>query len=269
LSVQIASINSGSNGNCYYVGNSVEAILVDVGLPAAMIETRMKSIGLDIKKVKAIFISHEHTDHIKGLSTLAHRHYIPIYITPKTASKLKLIKHLSRAFFNEQPIQVGNLTVTAFAKKHDAIDPYSFIITHQNICIGVFTDIGYVCDNLINYFGKCNAVFLEANYDDEMLANGKYSAFLKQRIAGDLGHLSNTQALDLFVQHKKEDLSLLILSHISKENNSITLLKDLFEQRKGNTQIEIATRYNATKVFEIGNTEHKSPVFTPSQLSLF
>lgn len=270
MTLQIASINSGSNGNCYYVGNLSDAVLVDVGLPAAMIERRMKQMGLDIKKVKALFISHEHTDHIKGLSTLAHRHFIPIYITHKTARGIKLIKHLSKDFTKDIPIEIGTLTITPFLKQHDAIDAHSFIIEANNVCVGVLTDIGEVCNDVKKYFSKCNAVFLETNYDDDMLQNGKYSEFLKKRITGSKGHLSNKQALELCKNYSSPNLSLLILSHISKENNSTELVKNLFESNFNKIQIQIASRYEPTPIFEI--TEFGSSVFInnkPEQKTLF
>lgn len=253
MALQIASINSGSNGNCYYVGNQTDAVLVDVGISCRETEIRMKQIGLDIKKVKAVFVSHEHTDHIKGVATLAHKYQIPIYITPATAKSLKLIKHLSITFIQHQSINIGELSVTPFFKNHDAADPHSFIVSDNDIVVGVFTDIGVVCDNLVQYFKKCHAAFLEANYDEAMLDNGGYPQHLKNRIKSDVGHLSNKQALDLFIQHRSSNLSHLILSHLSKDNNAPQLAKDLFESHSTHTKIIIADRYSASDVYTIGN----------------
>ncbi len=269
MSLQIASINSGSNGNCYYVGNATNAVLIDIGIAARNVEKRMKQIGLDIKKVKAIFISHEHGDHISGLSTLAHRHSLPIYITDATARNIKLIKHLSKPFAANNSIEIGNLIVTPFSKQHDAADPHSFNISYNNITVGVYTDIGTVCNNLIYYFKQCHAAFLEANYDDEMLENGSYPLHLKKRISGNEGHLSNQQAVDLFIQHRSPNLSHLILSHLSKENNTPQLAKDLFEQHTTNTKIIVADRYCASEVFTITteNSVQQPPAI--SQLALF
>ena len=251
MSVFITSLNSGSNGNCYYVGTQNEAILVDVGLSCREIEIRMKKLGLSMQNVKAVFVSHEHTDHIKGVATLVNRYYLPVYITPPTASKLKLIRHLSRTFESDQPIQVGSLIITPFKKFHDAADPHSFMISANGINVGVFTDIGNVCDKLIHYFSKCHAAFLESNYDEEMLENGGYPIHLKNRIRGGHGHLSNREALNLFKEHKANHLSLLLLSHLSKENNHPQLALDLFASHAGDTQIAVASRYGASEIFEI------------------
>lgn len=271
MSLQIASINSGSNGNCYYVGNNEDAVLIDVGISCRETEIRMKQIGLDIKKVKAVFVSHEHTDHIKGVATLAHKYHIPIYITKATAKGLKLIKHLAKSFTEHISISVGGLIITPFSKQHDAADPHSFIVNYNNITVGVFTDIGIVCDNLKKYFTQCNAAFLEANYDDEMLDNGVYPQHLKNRIKSNVGHLSNKQALDLFINHKSNHLSYLLLSHLSKDNNSPKLAKELFETYAKETKIIIADRYAASEVFTISNDNNTitKKLIKPKQMVLF
>lgn len=271
MSLQIASINSGSNGNCYYVGNNNEAVLIDVGISCRETEIRMKKMGLDIKKVKAVFVSHEHTDHIKGVATLAHKYHIPIYITNETAKEIKLIKHLSKSFTEHISIYIGELSITPFSKQHDAADPYSFIVSYNNITVGVFTDIGVVCENLKKYFKQCNAAFLEANYDDEMLDNGGYPQHLKNRIKSNVGHLSNKQALELFVNYQSNQLSHLLLSHLSKDNNSPKLVTELFEANTKETKIIIASRYAATDVFTISNDKNITPkeLIKPKQMVLF
>jgi len=252
MSLFISSLNSGSNGNCYYVGNQNEAILVDAGLTCRETEKRMKQVGLSMLNVKAIFISHEHGDHIKGLAVLANKYKLPVYITDFTAKHgPHLIKHLSRTFTANQPVEIGNLTVTPFAKQHDAIDPHSFIITHAETTVGVFTDIGTACDQVINYFKQCHAVFLEANYDESLLENGRYPVFLKNRIRGGKGHLSNKQALEIFIQNRHPALSHLLLSHLSKENNSPQLALQLFTQHANGTEIMIASRDQPTEVIRI------------------
>ena len=253
MSLKIASINSGSNGNCYYIANENEAVLVDVGISLKEIERRMLRIGLNMQKVKAIFISHEHIDHVRGVEGTSRRYKIPVYISEGTLrnSQVKIDTELIRSFEEHKPIAVGNLNVTAFGKRHDAADPYSFVVEGNGVTIGVMTDIGSVCENTLAYFKCCHAAFLEANYDDDMLANGRYPAFLKQRIAGDHGHLSNKQALDLFVNHKAGYMSLLLPSHLSRDNNNPKLVQDLFMQHAGSTKVVVASRDTATPVFTI------------------
>jgi phosphoribosyl 1,2-cyclic phosphodiesterase len=256
MSLFITSLNSGSNGNCYYIGNEHEAVLVDVGISCRETEKRMNRLGLSIHKVKAIFISHEHSDHISGVPLLAKKHNIPVYITPKTLLHLNVNAddHQILHFIAYQPVIIGGLTITAFPKFHDAIEPHSFIISCGKVTVGVFTDIGAACEHLISHFSKCHAAFLEANYDDEMLDNGSYPFHLKRRIRSGRGHLSNKQALELFVAHKPPFMSHLFLSHLSKNNNCPDLVYELFHANAKGTEIIVASRHEETAVYQIGKT---------------
>ena len=275
MSLFITSLNSGSNGNCYYVGNQTEAVLIDVGISCRETEKRMKQVGLSMKIVKAIFVSHEHGDHIKGISTLANKYSLPVYITSITATHGPiLIKHLCKPFTANEAVVIGELTVIPFNKQHDASDPHSFIIRSNDITVGVFTDIGIACPQVIQYFKQCHAVFLESNYDEAMLENGRYPVHLKNRIRGGQGHLSNRQALDLFIKHRPPFMTHLLLSHLSKENNSPQLAENIFKQHAGNTQIVVASRYQASEVFTITGSAAKEKNYIktylkPVQLGLF
>ncbi len=268
-----ASLNSGSNGNCYYIGNGTDAVLIDAGISCRETEKRMKQLGLNISTVKAIFVSHEHGDHIKGVSTLANKYSLPVYITSLTAKYGPiLIKHLSRTFTAGESVSIGGLNITAFAKQHDANDPHSFVVYGNGATVGVFTDIGVVCSETIRHFKQCHAVFLESNYDEGMLENGRYPIHLKNRIRGGQGHLSNRQALDLFIQHRPPFMSHVFLSHLSKENNDPELAVGLFAQHAKDVHIIVASRYTATEVFTIkGNDNNRmAPIFAkPVQLGLF
>lgn len=271
----ITSLNSGSNGNCYYIGNSSEAVLIDVGISCRETEKRMKQLDLDIKKVKAIFVSHEHGDHIKGVSTLANKYQLPVYITQLTAKHGPiLIKHLAKEFRANQTVAIGSLLVTAFNKNHDAADPHSFVVSNNEVTVGVFTDIGIVCNNLTHYFKQCHAAFLEANYDEDMLENGRYPVHLKNRIRNGQGHLSNKQALELFVKHRPGFMTHLLLSHLSKENNTPQLAEALFTQQANGVAVVIASRNEPTPVYTItANGVQQNSVRPllqkPQQLNLF
>ena len=131
----------------------------------------------------------------------------------------------------------------------NAADPHSFMVSGHGLQVGIITDIGYACKQVIRYFRQCQAVFLEANYCAELLANGSYPYHLQKRISSDEGHLSNAQALDLFVSHRAPDLRLLILSHLSKNNNKPELVETLFNREAGDTQIVVASRYAPSPVF--------------------
>lgn len=227
--------------------------MIDAGISCREIEKRMRSLGLDPSKVKAIFVSHEHTDHISGIPSFIKKFRLPVYITDRTyrACGFLVNEELLRSFNAFEPVQVGSLSITAFPKWHDAIDPHSFIVSASCTTVGVFTDIGEPCKNVIQYFKLCHAVFLETNYDEVMLAGSRYPVFLRNRISGRHGHLSNTQALQLFTAHKPVFMTHLFLSHLSKENNQPALVEALFNSRANGVQIIHAPRHTATSLYQI------------------
>ena len=253
----ISSLNSGSNGNCYYVGNEREAVLIDAGISCRETERRMKRLGLSMLRVKAIFVSHEHSDHIAGIPVLAKKYNLPVYITPATHRNSRFdfgnVKVLP--FQAHEPVQIGSLSITGFPKLHDAADAHSFTISQSGHTVGVFTDIGAPCEHVVRYFSQCHAAILEANYDEELLENGYYPFYLKKRIRSDHGHLSNAQALALFRAHKPAFMSHLLLAHLSKDNNRPELAKALFEAHADGTKIIVASRYAETPVYSVSHAE--------------
>lgn len=278
MSLYIASLNSGSNGNCYYVGNENEAVLIDAGISCREIEKRLKRLELPLEKIKAVFISHEHGDHIHGVAAFSKKHKVPVYITPATyrAGNLQLEEMLIEKFESSSFVTVGDLQVRAFPKQHDAVDPCSFVISHSGINVGVFTDIGKNCERVIASFKQCHAVFLEANYDEEMLEKGSYPLALKNRIRTGYGHLSNTQAMRLVADHRPPFMSHLFLSHLSRNNNSPERAMQAFATLHSDMHISIAPRERETEVFFIDGSPVPIsivPVLQPrakvTQLSLF
>lgn len=274
MSLYITSLNSGSNGNCYYIGNDREAILIDAGLSCRETEKRMRRLGLSFDLVKAIFVSHEHDDHIKGIPIIAKKYQLPVYITAGTLGGwgFELERHLVCSFSAYVPVMIGALQVTAFPKFHDAADPHSFIISHEtagpgedvtvtvSTIVGVFTDIGAPCEHLIRHFRQCHAAFLEANYDEEMLDKGSYPFHLKRRIRGGQGHLSNRQALELFLAHRPSFMSHLFLSHLSQNNNDPDLVQHLFNGQANGVRVVLAPRWEETPVYTIQGAPDDKPV---------
>ena len=268
MSLYISSLASGSNGNCYYVGDASEALLIDAGISCRETERRMDRLGLAMRNVKAIFISHEHTDHTRGAEVISRKFGVPVYITPATHnnSRLWLDPRLVKSFSPEEPVQIGGLSVHAFPKRHDASEPHSFTVSGNGITVGVFTDIGIACEHVVRHIRRCHAAFLEANYDETMLENGSYPIYLKRRIRGEDGHLSNRQALELFTTHRSPFLSLLVLSHLSAMNNSPKLVHELFTRHANGTRIVVASRYEESEVFKVD--KHSSSQ-TNGQMRLF
>lgn len=278
MSLFISSLNSGSNGNCYYIGNQDEAILIDGGISRRETEKRLKRLGLALRKVKAIFVSHEHGDHIHGVPAISKKYQVPVYITAGTLNNgnLDLKEELTMTFRAYEPITIGNLSVTAFPKFHDASDPHSFIVASDTVKVGVFTDIGVPCEHVIKHFKQCHAAFLEANYDENLLNTGRYPVSLKERIRGDKGHLSNDQAMQLFTAHKPPFMSHLFLSHLSRDNNSPKIVKELFTKIAGKTEIIIASREKETRLYHIRSVmspvrkpRKQYAINSPFQLALF
>jgi len=251
--LEICAIASGSNGNCYYIGNEQDAILIDAGISKKQILIRMKQRNLNPAKLRAIFISHEHSDHISGARVMEKRLNVPVYITASTYNS---------AYKNQRPenpkffvpgaeISTGEFTVHTFLKNHDASEPCSFRVQYDDINIGVFTDIGEPCENVTSHLQKCDGLFLETNYDEKMLWEGHYPWFLKRRIASAQGHLSNRQAFELLEKHAGNHLKYVFLSHISKENNTPETALNEIKPLENRFQIIMTSRYEAGEVYQI------------------
>lgn len=222
----------------------------------------MDQLGLNMLKVKAIVVSHEHNDHIRGIAVLSKKYHLPVYITENTRvnGRVSVRSTLQHSFTTNEPINIEGFTVKAFVKEHDAVDPHSFVVTKNNVSVGVFTDIGTPCNNLIDHFQQCHAAFLEANYDEQMLETGRYPYYLKKRITGGKGHLSNTQALEVYTKYRPPFMSHLFLSHLSRDNNDPELVKQLFDGRFADTSVVIASRYEPTAVYYVKNPAMTSGV---------
>jgi phosphoribosyl 1,2-cyclic phosphodiesterase len=251
--LEICAIASGSNGNCYYIGNEKDAVLIDAGISCKQIVQRMKDRNLNPLKVKAVFITHEHSDHLSGARVFGNRLHVPIYMTSKTYyGAYKNQRPDYPKFFNPgEIISVGDFNVYSFLKNHDASEPCSFRVQHDGKNIGVFTDIGEPCENVTQHLKMCDGLFLETNYDETMLWNGSYPWFLKQRVASGVGHLSNKQAFDLLLSHAGEHLKCVFLSHISKENNSPKIAHESMHPLTSRFEVKLTSRYEAGEVYRI------------------
>ena len=233
--MKIASLASGSNGNCYYLEHDGDAVLIDAGVSRKQIVERMNRLGLCLSKLRGVFISHEHSDHIYGIDVLARRQGVEVFMTQKTyAAYGRTINGGSVHFFLPgQKVQLGNLCIHPFLKSHDAAEPCSFSVSSGSRTVAVLTDIGRHCENVVEHLRNADAVFLESNYDDHMLKVGPYPAHMKRRIASDFGHLSNTQAASLTLEHASARLKHVFLSHLSANNNTPELAHRTFMQMLG------------------------------------
>jgi phosphoribosyl 1,2-cyclic phosphodiesterase len=249
--VEVCALASGSNGNCYYIGNENEAILVDAGISCKQILQRMTDRELDTAKLKAVFITHEHADHVRGARVLSKKLNLPIFYTYGTWNNThKSSRSPYYQFIHiDQALSFGAFTIHAFAKNHDAGEPCSYRIEIENKNIGVMTDIGSVCNNVIEHLQKCDVVFLESNYDEKMLWEGPYPWHLKKRIASEVGHLSNMQALNLVSSYANGKLKTIFLSHLSGENNTPALAIDTFRPLNQKYNIIETSRHEASVLY--------------------
>ncbi|HIX54091.1 MAG TPA: MBL fold metallo-hydrolase [Candidatus Sphingobacterium stercoripullorum] len=251
--MEYAAIASGSNGNCYYVGDDEDAILIDIGVSCRRVEQRSLEMGLDLSKVRAVFVTHEHGDHISGLRVFVKKHKIPVYLTEGTykGSRLQLKEEYVNLIDTRKKQVVGSMEIIPVVKNHDAQEPCSFIVKKDEVQIAVLTDIGCVCSNVARVLTQSQVVFLEANYDEQMLDTGGYPYYLKERIRGGQGHLSNQQALQALLNHGSSNLKHVILSHLSANNNSMELVESVFEEYGRSKQVEVTVcnRDSAGEVF--------------------
>lgn len=250
--MKYCALASGSNGNSYYVASADDAVLIDVGINTKHMLLRMEKVGLHPEAVKAIFITHEHTDHIRGLSVFCKRFQIPVYLTAGSykGSRLHLPEHLVHIIAADEKVTIGALTIYGIPKFHDAKEPCSFVVTDGKLNMAVLTDIGRACDNVKLAIQHADILLLESNYDVEMLRTGRYSYYLKNRISDGWGHLSNSAALSLLEEHKTERLKHLILGHLSGQNNTEEIVLQTFVDVCHQFKLSIASRYQQTELFD-------------------
>jgi len=250
--MKYCALASGSNGNCYYIADGEDAVLIDVGINAKHVELRMANAGIDPKTIKAIFITHEHTDHIRGLAVFCKRYQIPVYITEGSyqGSRLQLPEQLIHVIRQDEQVNVGSLCVYGILKYHDAKESCSFLVSNGETNIAVLTDIGRVCEHIKEGIQQADVLLLEANYDEGMLDTGRYPFFLKNRIRNGWGHLSNRLALETFLECRTPRLRHLILGHLSGENNDVDLVQKTFASHCKKIKLSIATRYCETPLFD-------------------
>ena len=221
--LRVCVLGSGSRGNSTYVSDGVTSVLVDAGLSARDTERRLDSRGLSAAQLSAILLTHEHGDHVKGVARLARRHQLAVHLTSGTcraADPLRGLAELCR-FDCGRAFRIGTLAVRPFSTSHDAGDPCGFIIAGADGArVGIATDLGHVTALVTEHLRGCRILVLEANHDPQMLIDGPYPWFLKQRIQGRSGHLSNADTGRLLSEIRGAGLAHVVLAHLSETNNT-------------------------------------------------
>ncbi len=224
--MRLVSIASGSSGNCIYVGSENTHILVDAGISNKRIEQGLNEIGIKGGELDGIVITHEHSDHTKGLGVLARKHGVPIYSTKETLDEIRNMKYLGeypdellKPIHPDVDFMIGDMEVKPFRIDHDAANPVAYRIQCERKSVAVATDMGHFDQYIIDHLQGLDAILLESNHDVNMLETGPYPYYLKRRILGDHGHLSNENAGRLLNYILHDHLKRILLGHLSKENN--------------------------------------------------
>jgi len=224
--MELVSITSGSSGNCIYVGSDNTHVLVDAGISGKRIEEGLNKLGLSIKDLDGILVTHEHTDHTAGLGIISKKYEIPIYATEGTINGILACKttagiprDLMKVIKADSSFELNDLKINPVKISHDANEPVAYRINHGNKAVGVCTDLGIYTDYTVESFKGVNAILLEANHDVNMLSVGNYPYYLKRRILSDKGHLSNENSGRLLCEILHDDLNMILLGHLSQENN--------------------------------------------------
>lgn len=238
--MHIHVLASGSTGNAVLFSLGDNLILVDAGVSARRIERGMAALGYRAGDLKAILLTHEHQDHVAGLEVLARRHFIPVYTRPKTWKVLACRDKIPPACVKEmdQPINIDDVHIETFSLPHDAVDPVGFCLYHRNKKVVLATDLGTITDKVEQALAMTDALVLESNHDPEMLENGPYPAFLKKRIKGAYGHLSNQQAALLLTRIPRPPVMQVLLAHLSQQNNTPRLARETVGEILANKGVE-------------------------------
>ena len=259
---QTTVLASGSKGNCILVRTNSTEVLIDAGLSGKKIWDSMEKLNLDRDRINAVFVSHDHSDHIRGAGIVARKLNIPIYISPITyqngMQKLGNVESLVSHFDVGDSITVGDISVLTFPSSHDTRDSCNFVLTqieNDKAKLSVCTDLGYSTRLTLNRIAGSTTLIIESNHDEDLLHNGPYPLDLKQRIRSNKGHLSNKQAVGVIESILHPELKNIILAHLSEENNTPQLAestsKEFLESISYDVKLYIADQYHPTPIIDI------------------
>lgn len=269
------SFGSGSSGNSCYLGTSLGGVIIDAGIRADDIESKIKANGIDMKKVHGVLLTHDHSDHVRYAYTLVRNNrHMKVYCTNRVLNAIlrrhdisKRIKDYHMAIFKEIPFKVGDLEITAFEVPHDGNDNMGFSISYQGRNFVLATDMGEVMTRARHYMSQADYLVIEANYDLSMLLHGRYPEFLKARIQTSVGHMDNTATAGFLKEIYNPRLKHIFLCHLSKDNNTpdkalekvraaleeagakVGEGMETIEDREADVQLMALPRYDSTRLF--------------------
>lgn len=226
MALKFLSLASGSSGNCYYLGTDNYGILFDAGVSIRFLKKVLKENGIGLEQIMAVFITHEHADHIRSVSGLGEKYGIPIYTTEKIHAGIdknlypnERLSASRRIIEPEVAVHIKELQITAFDVPHDVTECVGYLVVYKQNKLVLVTDAGHINEKVGEYIRIANHLIVEANYDREMLLHGKYPPFLKERISGGTGHLCNSEIAEFLADNFDLHLKNIWLCHLSKDNN--------------------------------------------------
>jgi phosphoribosyl 1,2-cyclic phosphodiesterase len=251
--LQFLSLASGSSGNCYYLGTGDYGILFDAGIGIRTVKKLLKEYQIGLEQIMAVFITHDHADHIKCAGSLGEKYGIPVYATEAVHAGINGSHHVEeklqtsrRIIEKEQPVMIKDFKITAFDVPHDASDCVGYLVDYNHHKWVLATDVGHINETVAQYLRIANHLVIETNYDREMLLNGKYPTFLKTRIMSGNGHLSNAETAGFLAANFDLHLKNIWLCHLSKDNNHPDLAYKTVEVAMGQYGIRIGKDVNLT-----------------------
>ena len=226
MKVRFMSLASGSSGNCYYLGTDTYGILIDAGIGIRTIKKALRDINVAMESIRAVFVTHDHADHIKAVGCLGEKMNIPVYTTARIHAGInrsycmtEKLHSSVRYLEKEQPMELEDFHIESFEVPHDGTDNVGYCIEIDGKVFSFLTDLGEITPTAAKYIRKANYLILEANYDDEMLKMGSYPQYLKERISSNTGHMSNLATAEFLAENFTEHLHYIWHCHLSKDNN--------------------------------------------------
>jgi phosphoribosyl 1,2-cyclic phosphodiesterase len=254
--IRAVSLQSGSNGNCLYVEAGGARLIFDAGIPGSRAEAGLRALGREVRDVDAVIISHDHADHVLKAGVFQRKFGLPLFFTPRTLEEALARHPLGKLrdvhyFLAGGTLAFGEARVRSIPTRHDGVDGAGFVVTAGGKSLGILTDLGHAFQGLGEVLSTLDGVFLESNYDPEMLRRGPYPRSLKRRIEGPGGHLSNREAAELLREYGK-GLRWACLAHLSETNNALALaLRTHRSILAPGLPLRVASRYAPTGVLTL------------------
>ncbi|MCD8296810.1 MAG: MBL fold metallo-hydrolase [Prevotella sp.] len=265
--LKFISFGSGSSGNCYYIFSETCGILLDAGISARKLKKYFDDYGLRLSDIKYILVTHDHADHVKSVGYISNKYKIPVFATKKVHEGIKknycvhnkIDTGNIRTLDKNETLQLGDMTITPFHVPHDSCENIGFKITDGSLMFCLMTDIGHITEEMKNIITEADYLVIEANHDEVMLENGPYPDFLKNRVAGENGHLSNNNCAKALVENATAHLKHIWLCHLSQENNHPelalkTVEAELWKSDKINKdvlKIDVLKRNSPSNIFTL------------------